>query len=79
MKINWIVAREGEYTTSNACYLLQSLRRGMAVIDSMFNTDYSLALVAKREERDTESDRGGSSVPSAPKGGTSKRRRQRRA
>jgi len=76
MKLNWIVAREGEYLTSNACYILQCLRRGHAVIDSMFNTDFSLTLVKKREDADDDDDTP--RLPAAPKGGGTKVKRKRR-
>lgn len=36
MKFNTLVSRDGEYITSSVCYVLQSLRTGEPVVDSVF-------------------------------------------
>lgn len=36
MKFNTLVSREGEYITSSVCFVLQSLRTGEPVVDSLF-------------------------------------------
>ena len=36
MKFNTLVSREGEYITSSVCYVLQCLRTGEPVVDSVF-------------------------------------------
>lgn len=36
MKFNTLVSRDGEYITSSVCYVLQSLRTGEPVVDSIF-------------------------------------------
>lgn len=39
MKFNTLVSRDGEYITSSVCYVLQSLRTGEPVVDSVFCTN----------------------------------------
>ena len=55
-KYNILVAREGEFVTSSVCYVLQNLRTGQPIIDSLFCSEPQ-QIHRRRSQNDQENNR----------------------